>query len=70
MLKTEISQAQGKPWGVSESGYNVLDVNMNYKYKAFGLKALAVKRMRENDSVVAPVRLSHGSARRSPTQCF
>ncbi|MBS5570366.1 MAG: hypothetical protein KHX22_03705 [Clostridiales bacterium] len=54
MLKTEISQAQGKPWGVSESGYNVLDVNMNYKYKAFGLKALAVKRMRENDSVVAP----------------
>ena len=54
MLKIEMAQASGKPWGVSESGYNVLDINMSYKYKAFGLKELAVKRMRENDSVVAP----------------
>lgn len=55
MLKTEIAQASGgKPWGVSESGYNVLDLNMSYKYKAFGLKELAVKRMRENDTVIAP----------------
>lgn len=55
MLKTEMAQQEnGRPWGVSESGYNVLDVNMNYKYKAFGLKELAVKRMRENDRVIAP----------------
>lgn len=55
MLKTEMAQTNGdRPWGVSESGYNVLDLNMSYKYKAFGLKELAVKRMRENDTVIAP----------------
>ena len=27
---------------------------MNYKYKAFGLKSLAVKRMYNDDAVVAP----------------
>ncbi len=38
--------AQGKrlkrPWGVSESGYCALDAAMNYQYRAFGLKALAL----------------------------
>ncbi len=54
MLKIQQEIAGEKPWGVSESGYNALDVNMNYKYKAFGLKSLAVKRMYNDDTVVAP----------------
>ncbi len=31
-----------RPWGVSESGYCALDAAMNYQYRAFGLKALAL----------------------------
>lgn len=55
MLETEAENAKdSRPWGVSESGYNVPDVNMNYKYKAFGLKALAVKRIQGSESVIAP----------------
>lgn len=54
MLRMQKNSAEGRPWGISESGYNVLDVNMNYKYKAFGIKSLAVKRMHQDDAVVAP----------------
>lgn len=54
MLKIQQETGGEKPWGVSESGYNTLDVNMNYKYKAFGLKTLAVKKMYNDDAVVAP----------------
>ena len=54
MLEIQQSLAGDKPWGISESGYNALDINMNYKYKAFGLKSLAVKRMHNDDAVVAP----------------
>ena len=28
------------PWGVSESGYNLVDVNLNYQYRAFGVPGL------------------------------
>ena len=31
-----------RPWGVSESGYCALDAGMNYQYRAFGLRALAL----------------------------
>lgn len=54
MLGIQQRLAGDKPWGISESGYNALDINMNYKYKAFGLKSLAVKRMYNDDAVVAP----------------
>ena len=54
MLNIQQNAAKDRPWGVSESGYNAFDVNMNYKYKAFGLKSLAVKRMYDDDNVVAP----------------
>ena len=30
------------PWGVSESGYCALDAALNYQYRAFGLKELAL----------------------------
>lgn len=42
------------PWGVSESGYSALDVNMNYKYKAFGVPVLGLKRGLNEDTVISP----------------
>jgi cyclic beta-1,2-glucan synthetase len=44
----------GLPWGVSESGYNVLDVQFNYQYRAFGVPGLGLKRGLGDDLVVAP----------------
>jgi len=42
------------PWGVSESGYNTVDANLNYQYHAFGVPGLGLKRGLAEDSVVAP----------------
>ncbi|MBR0367477.1 MAG: hypothetical protein IJH86_03665, partial [Clostridia bacterium] len=41
------------PWGVSESGYHAFDARMNYQYRAFGLKALALGGTGEG-GVIAP----------------
>ncbi len=42
------------PWGVSECGYNVVDVNLNYQYRAFGVPGLGLKRGLSEDLVIAP----------------
>lgn len=42
------------PWGVSESGFNSLDKNLNYQYKAIGIPALGLKRGLTEDAVAAP----------------
>ena len=42
------------PWGISESGYNVTDANLNYQYRAFGVPGLGFKRGLAEDLVVAP----------------
>ncbi len=42
------------PWGVSESGYNAADANLNYQYHAFGTPGLGFQRGLGKDSVVAP----------------
>ena len=42
------------PWGISESGYNAFDINLNYQYKAFGVPELGLKRGLGNDMVVSP----------------
>ena len=42
------------PWGISESGYNLVDSNLNYQYKAFGVPGLGLKRGLAEDLVVAP----------------
>ncbi len=44
---------QSSPWGVSESGYHAFDARMNYQYRAFGLKALALGGTSEG-GVIAP----------------
>ena len=45
---------RGVPWGVSESGYNLVDVELNYQYRAFGVPGLGLKRWLAEDLVVAP----------------
>ncbi|MBL8810710.1 MAG: cyclic beta 1-2 glucan synthetase [Planctomycetaceae bacterium] len=44
----------GVPWGVSESGYNMLDRSLNYQYRAFGVPGLGLKRGLADDLVIAP----------------
>ncbi|HXH00653.1 MAG TPA: glucoamylase family protein, partial [Xanthomonadaceae bacterium] len=42
------------PWGMSESGYNIVDARMNYQYRAFGVPGLGLKRGLAEDLVIAP----------------
>ncbi|MCC6241049.1 MAG: cyclic beta 1-2 glucan synthetase [Phycisphaerales bacterium] len=42
------------PWGISESGYNTTDVDLNYQYRAFGVPGLGLKRGLGDDLVIAP----------------
>ena len=45
---------RGVPWGVSESGYNAVDAQLNYQYRAFGVPGTGLKRGLADDLVVAP----------------
>ncbi len=45
---------RGVPWGMSESGYNTVDLHMNYQYRAFGVPGLGLKRGLAEDLVIAP----------------
>src|SRR5262249_19918885 len=45
---------RGVPWGISESGYNATDAQLNYQYRAFGVPGLGFKRGLADDLVVAP----------------
>ncbi|RPH98457.1 MAG: cyclic beta 1-2 glucan synthetase [Lysobacterales bacterium] len=50
----EYGTLRGVPWGVSESGYNTVDVHLNYQYRAFGVPGLGLKRWLAEDLVIAP----------------
>jgi cellobiose phosphorylase len=50
----EYGRKRAVPWGVSESGYNMVDANLNYQYRAFGVPGLGLKRGLGEDLVVAP----------------
>jgi len=50
----EYGKKRGVPWGISESGYNAIDVHLNYQYRAFGVPGLGLKRGLAEDLVVAP----------------
>ncbi len=45
---------RGVPWGISESGYNRIDAQFNYQYRAFGVPGLGLKRGLGEDLVIAP----------------
>ncbi len=44
----------GLPWGISESGFNMINAGSEYQYRAFGAPGLGLKRGLEEDSVIAP----------------
>lgn len=50
----EYGKQRGVPWGISESGYNIVDVHLNYQYRAFGVPGLGLKRGLAEDLVIAP----------------
>ncbi len=50
----EYGRQRGVPWGISESCYNLVDVRLNYQYRAFGVPGLGLKRGLAEDLVIAP----------------
>jgi cyclic beta-1,2-glucan synthetase len=50
----EYGAQRGVPWGMSESGYNGVDVHLNYQYRAFGVPGLGLERGLGDDLVIAP----------------
>jgi cellobiose phosphorylase len=50
----EYGKLRGVPWGISESGFNRTDVQLNYQYRAFGVPGLGLKRGLADDLVIAP----------------
>jgi cellobiose phosphorylase len=50
----EYGKKRAVPWGISECGYNAIDVHHNYQYRAFGVPGLGLKRGLSEDLVVAP----------------
>lgn len=44
----------GIPWGISESGYNRTDAELNYQYRAFGVPGTGIKQGLAEDLVIAP----------------
>ena len=52
--QVDYGRKSGVPWGVSESGYNAIDAQLNYQYRAFGVPGLGLKRGLAEDLVIAP----------------
>ena len=50
----DYGQQRRVPWGISESGYNMVDAGMNYQYRAFGVPGLGLRRGLAEDLVIAP----------------
>lgn len=47
-------KARNMPWGVSESSFHSLDINLDYQYKAIGVPWLGLKRGLIEDAVTSP----------------
>jgi cyclic beta-1,2-glucan synthetase len=50
----EYGRQRGVPWGISESCFNLTDVEGTYQYRAFGAPGLGLQRGLGDDVVVAP----------------
>lgn len=57
MSQKEYAKKLNIPWGISESAFNLKDLNNNYQYKAFGIPWLGLKRGLSDEIVVS----SYGS---------
>lgn len=56
VIYNQIDYAKRKnvPWGISESGFNLVDAHLNYQYQAFGVPGMGLKRGLGQDLVIAP----------------
>ncbi|MDO9320991.1 MAG: glucoamylase family protein [Pseudomonas sp.] len=54
IVQRQFAQAQDVPWGVSESAFASRDVEHRYRYRAFGVPALGLRREVARDLVIAP----------------
>ena len=50
----EYGTDRGVPWGISESGYNARDPELNYQYSPFGAPGLGIVRGLADNLVIAP----------------
>jgi cyclic beta-1,2-glucan synthetase len=48
------ARERGVPWGISESAFNVRDLEGTYQYSSFGVPGLGLKRGLGDDLVIAP----------------
>jgi len=53
MSQKEYAKKIGITWGISESAFNLKDLNNNYQYKAFGIPWLGLKRGLADERVVS-----------------
>lgn len=53
-VQKQRTKKRNLPWGISESAYFSLDSSLNYRYKAHGCAALALKRGMNKELVVSP----------------
>ncbi len=54
LAQVDYAADKNVPWGISESGFNLLDADQNYQYRAFGVPQLGLKHFIDQDLVVAP----------------
>ncbi|MGA3300803.1 MAG: glucoamylase family protein, partial [Candidatus Acidiferrales bacterium] len=52
--QVEYGAERGVPWGISESAFNVRDIDFTYQYSSFGVPGLGLKRGLSEDLVIAP----------------
>ncbi|MCH8548154.1 MAG: glycosyltransferase 36 [Balneolaceae bacterium] len=48
------ARKSNRPWGFSESAYNILNLDLHYQYRTFGAPGLGLKRGLAEEYVVAP----------------
>ncbi len=54
VAQQQYAAERNQPWGVSESGFGSLDADRGYRYRAFGVPSLGLRRGLAEDMVVAP----------------
>jgi cyclic beta-1,2-glucan synthetase len=50
----DYARSVGRPWGISESGFDLVDRQGHYQYRSFGVPGLGLKRGLAEDFVVSP----------------
>ena len=53
-VQRRYGERHGMPWGISESAFASRDADHNYRYRAFGVPQLGLRRDVDGDLVVAP----------------